>query len=258
MGPELRLTSVLLLGVVGFVLLMCCANVANLLMSRTTARARELALRSALGAGRRRIAVQLLTESLVLAAFGGLLGVVVGAAILNVAPSLLPPGLLPGTVTLTFDVRVAMFCARDGASRRRPLRPRPGVALDSRLARAGHGGRWTRHETEWSIPQRARRRRNRRGGARPQRRWTPAAHLDQPRACRPRLPRARGADDGDQPADASRPPARRICMAVRTDCVASTRPRSARSNENPGPQCRVGWRAAARWHVVHAAIHCGR
>ena len=111
MGPELRLTSVLLLGVVGFVLLMCCANVANLLMSRTTARTRELALRSALGAGRRRIAVQLLTESLVLAAFGGLLGVVVGAAILKVAPSLLPPGLLPGTITLTFDVRVAMFCA---------------------------------------------------------------------------------------------------------------------------------------------------
>ena len=111
MGPELRLTSVLLLGVVGFVLLMCCANVANLLMSRTTARTRELALRSALGAGRRRIAVQLLTESLVLASFGGLLGVAVGAAILNVAPSLLPPGLLPGTITLMFDVRVAMFGA---------------------------------------------------------------------------------------------------------------------------------------------------
>ena len=111
MGPELRLTSVLLLGVVGFVLLMCCANVANLLMSRTTARTRELALRAALGAGRRRIAVQLLTESLALASFGGLLGVVVGAAILHIAPSLLPPGLLPGIITLTFDVRVAMFCA---------------------------------------------------------------------------------------------------------------------------------------------------
>ena len=110
-GSEMRLTSMLLLAVVGFVLSMCCANVANLLLARTMTRARELAVRSALGASRRRIVSQILTESLVLAVVGGLAGMAVGAAILSAAPALVPPGLLPSAVSLTFDERVATFCA---------------------------------------------------------------------------------------------------------------------------------------------------
>ena len=110
-GADLRLTSLLFLGVVGIVLLICCANIASLLLARATVRTRELAVRSALGAGRRRVIRQLLTESLLLSLIGGALGLAVGAVILNVAPSILPAGLLPPSVTLSFDARVIGFCA---------------------------------------------------------------------------------------------------------------------------------------------------
>jgi putative ABC transport system permease protein len=110
-GRDLRVTALLFLGVVGFVLLICCANVANLLLARATVRSRELAVRAALGASRGRVMRQLVTESVLLSVIGGALGMTLGFAILAMAPSFVPAGLLPGAVPLTFDGRVLSFSA---------------------------------------------------------------------------------------------------------------------------------------------------
>jgi len=110
-GPEVRLTAAVLFGVVGFLLLICCANIANLLLARASARMRELAVRSALGAARQRIIALLVTESMTLAAMGGICGLALAVAILRVAPTVVPPGLLPSAAAPALDARLIGFCA---------------------------------------------------------------------------------------------------------------------------------------------------
>jgi putative ABC transport system permease protein len=110
-GSDLRTTSLVLGGVVVFVLLLACANIANLILARGVGRTRELAVRAALGGTRLRIARQLLVECLTLGVLGGLAGIAVAWALLRAAPSLIPPQTLPSSIVLMLDWRLAAFAS---------------------------------------------------------------------------------------------------------------------------------------------------
>lgn len=99
---------IVLLGTVGFVLLIACSNVASMLLARGAGRQSEVALRVSLGAGRRRIIVQLLTESVLLSVLGGLAGIVLAYWSLDTIRALIPPEI-PRTDAIAINSTVLVF-----------------------------------------------------------------------------------------------------------------------------------------------------
>jgi len=105
---QIRTTLLLLLGAAGLILLVACVNVANLLLAKTATREREIAIRTALGASRRRIIRQLLTESTFFSLSGGLVGVIFALVTLNALKAVVPEYTL-GLTAVRIDFPVMVF-----------------------------------------------------------------------------------------------------------------------------------------------------
>ena len=108
--PKERIQTLwLLLGAVGFVLLIACVNVANLLLAKGTTRQKEIAIRSSLGASRGSIFAQFIVENLLLAVVGGGLGIAVGYGALRWLIASMPQGTLPSEADLTLNIPILLF-----------------------------------------------------------------------------------------------------------------------------------------------------
>ena len=105
---DVRMSLIVLLAAVALVLLIACANVGNLLFARALTRRKEIAIRSALGAGRRRVFQQLIVESLVLATVGGAVGLLMARVSLDAGAKMLA-GQLPRAEEVSLDARVLVF-----------------------------------------------------------------------------------------------------------------------------------------------------
>jgi predicted permease len=108
-GKRLKTSLYVLLAAVGMVLLIGCANLANLTLARGTAREREVAIRASMGAGRSRLVRQFLTENVLLSVIGGGLGILLGYGLMRGLNAAIPPFSLPSEADITIDSRVLLF-----------------------------------------------------------------------------------------------------------------------------------------------------
>ena len=150
---DFRPTLVVLLATAGFVLLIVCASVANLLVARLVRRSRELAVRSALGAGRIRLLRQLLTESTMLAAAGGTVGLLLAVLGLDLLVAF-AERFTPRAAEITIDTRVLLFTLGDVDRHRRRVRGDPGAqrAAGRRSRRFATAARVPRAAVIWCGP----------------------------------------------------------------------------------------------------------